>query len=165
LKKNTSIKVKAAFLFAVFALNTLVGFACSVGMDMGFNSQHHAHSKTQESVMHVHSDGKKHDHQDTKKHRSTDTSAHKHSDTHHNGTSTGEKDCCSDEVKQFHDLDKSIPSSKLLVDPIFFSSFVTTYYRFDLLLRTNAVKDVKRFVRQYHPPIADIRISIQSFQV
>lgn len=36
MKSTISIKIKAAFLLVVFALNTVVGFACSLGVDMGF---------------------------------------------------------------------------------------------------------------------------------
>src|SRR5882757_4460955 len=43
----TSIKLKAAFLLVVFALNTVVGFACSMGVNMGFNSHHHHQEKHQ----------------------------------------------------------------------------------------------------------------------
>ena len=61
MKKNISIQVKAAFLLFVFALNTAVGFACSIGMDMGFNATHHKDGEA--SSIHVHADGKKHFHQ------------------------------------------------------------------------------------------------------
>ena len=41
MKRNKSIQLKAAFLLIVFSLNTVIGFACAVGLDMGFNSHHH----------------------------------------------------------------------------------------------------------------------------
>ena len=41
LSKKISIQIKAALLFAVFALNMAVGFACAMGVDMGFNEKHH----------------------------------------------------------------------------------------------------------------------------
>ena len=41
MKKNSSIQLKAAFLLIVFALNTVLGFACSMGLDMGYNKSHH----------------------------------------------------------------------------------------------------------------------------
>ena len=81
MKRNRSIQLKAAFLLLVFGLNTVVGFACSLGLDMGFNIPHHKeevsaspihihkagkheHQKeTAKTSIHVHADGKKHVHQ------------------------------------------------------------------------------------------------------
>ena len=34
-------QLKAAFLLMVFMLNIVTGFACCMGVDMGFNSHHH----------------------------------------------------------------------------------------------------------------------------
>ena len=45
MNKTISIKLKALFLLIVFALNTIVGFACATGVDMGFNHKHH-HEET-----------------------------------------------------------------------------------------------------------------------
>ncbi|MFX5709932.1 hypothetical protein ABTE34_20810, partial [Acinetobacter baumannii] len=45
-----------------FATNTAVGFACAIGVDMGFNSPHHNETKEPAEV-HVHDDGKKHVHE------------------------------------------------------------------------------------------------------
>ena len=45
MNKTISIKLKALFLLMVFALNTIVGFACATGVDMGFNHKHH-HEET-----------------------------------------------------------------------------------------------------------------------
>jgi hypothetical protein len=45
MRSRKSIKLKAALLLTVFALNTQVSFACSVGFDMRFNNNHHANEK------------------------------------------------------------------------------------------------------------------------
>lgn len=37
MKKNLAIQLKAVFLLIVFGLNTMVGFACSMGLEIGFN--------------------------------------------------------------------------------------------------------------------------------
>lgn len=39
MKRTRTIQIKAVFLLVVFALNTMVGFACAVGME--FISHHH----------------------------------------------------------------------------------------------------------------------------
>jgi len=54
MKSNKVIQLKAVFLLAVFILNTMVGFACAVGMDMGFNSKHHHHKEG--TTLHHHQD-------------------------------------------------------------------------------------------------------------
>lgn len=163
MKRSTSIKLKAAFLLAVFALNTVVGFACSVGVDMGFNTKHH--DDATEAVVHIHKDGKKHVHQE-KKEKHDHSNPHKHDVANNHHQSGDEKDnCCNDKVKEFQDLDKSVPYSFSLVHPVFFTAFVAAYYNISLLPYTDVVKDIKQFVRSYHPPIQDIRIAIQSFQI
>lgn len=165
MKGTTSIKLKAAFLFTVFALNTVVGFACSVGLDMGFNSKHHHAEEVTEAVVHVHKDGKRHVHQE-KKEKHDHSNPHKHHVANNHHQSGNEKDnCCNDKVQEFQDLDKSVPHSFSFVHPVFFTAFIAAYYNISLLPYTNVVKDIKQFVRSYHPPIADIRIAIQSFQI
>ena len=62
MKRNKTIKFRAAFLLLVFGLNTVVGFACALGLDMGFNNSHQQ-EKTTDAAIHIHADGKKHVHQ------------------------------------------------------------------------------------------------------
>ncbi|MEP7319746.1 MAG: hypothetical protein ABI921_13420 [Panacibacter sp.] len=165
MKRNRSIKLKAAFLLAVFALNTVVGFACAIGLNMGFNSTHHGNSEGTEAVVHVHKDGKRHIHQEKKKkHRHDESHSHDEAKTHPKPGSDKDN-CCNDKVRNFEQLDKSVPHSLNLIHPIFFTSFVNTYFNTGILFHADIVRDVKPFVRSYHPPIADIRIAIRSFQI
>ena len=60
MKRNISIQLKAALLLVVFGLNTLVGFACAIGIDMRFNTTHHHNEEATE--VHVHGNGEKHEH-------------------------------------------------------------------------------------------------------
>lgn len=201
MKSSTSIKLKAAFLLVVFATNTIVGFACSLGLDMGYNSKHHGEDAATEAVVHIHKDGKKHIHYEKKKSNNTDNShqpgekkatkavvhihkdaerhlhnekkeSHRHDKSHThdeaNNAEQSKKDkdnCCTDEVKNFQQIDKSIPNSVNIIHPVFFTAFVAAYYDITLLSHTNVVRDIKPFVRNHHPPIPDIRIAIQSFQI
>lgn len=142
---------------AVFALNTVVGFACSVGVDMGFNAKHLNTDEATEAVVHIHKDGKKHIHHEKKENHSHDKNHYKL------GKDKG--NCCTDDVKQFQDLDKAVPNSLYFVHPVFLAAFVATYCNLSLFPYTDVVKDIKPFVRSYHPPIPDIRIAIQSFQI
>ena len=61
MQKDISIKLKATLLLIVFSMNTVVGFACAMGVDMGYNNSHHEAEATEVAV-HVHADGKKHHH-------------------------------------------------------------------------------------------------------
>jgi len=166
LKRNTSITLKAAFLLVVFTLNTVVGFACSAGVDMGFNSKHHHEDEATEAVVHVvHKDGKKHVNQGEKESHSHDTS-HPHDKAYNHHKSGSDKDnCCNDKVRALQQLDKSVPQTVNVVHPVFFAAFPASYYNINILPHTDVVKDIKPFVRSYHPPIPDIRIAIQSFQI
>ena len=151
-------KIIAAFLLTVFSLNTVVGFACSVGIDMGYNSKHHHDEETTDTVVHIHKDGKEHIHYEKK-------SGHDHNKSHHHGHEKEEKgNCCNDTVLQIQQLDKSLPQSLGIIHPTFLISFSYIFYNVHLL-PFDVVKDIKQFVRSYHPPIPDIRISIQSFQI
>jgi len=147
MERSTSIRLKAAFLLAVFVLNTLVGFACALGVNMGFNHPHH-HDKSH----HHHHDQLHHHHEQA-------AVGHSHS--------TGEKgNCCNDEVVKFSQVDKSTPQSiKAGISPIFFTAFVSSFYNINLLYTFQTPIPGKSFLRSYHPPIADIRIAVQSFQI
>ena len=155
-------KIIAAFLVIVFSLNTVVGFACSVGIDMGFNTKHHHGEVWTEPVVHIHKDGKKHIHLEKK-------NRHDHNKSHHQEQANGDKskdnkdNCCNDKVVQFEQLDKSVPQSNI-IHPIFLITFFDAFYNVPLP-SLNIVKNIKQFVRSYHPPISDIRIAIQSFQI
>lgn len=150
MKKNISIQLKAALLLIVFGLNTVVGFACAMGVDMGFNTTYHHDEEATE--VHVHSNGEKHEHHD------------KSANNHHD--EQNEKGgCCNDSVIKLSQTEKSVPQSNSIISPVFFTTFITTYYNIDILYPSQVTASVKHFVRSYHPPIPDIRIAIQSFQI
>lgn len=172
-----SIQKKAAFLLLVFALNTIVGFACSLGVDMGFNTKHH--NEITAPAIHVHADGKKHIHE-KKKHSHTHGKKHTHghekkkphdnnSKHHHeeaNNKPGDDKDnCCRNEVLKFSELDKSVAKTFFHTNPVFFTAFLSLFYSTNILLTSEGTTEIKYFVRNYHPPIPDIRIAIQSFQI
>ena len=165
MKKNRFIQFKAAFLLIVFSLNTLIGFACSLGLDMGYNSTHHGEDAGAEAVVHIHNDGKKHIHHEKKKSKNAEKS-HAHDEANNAKKSKKDKDnCCTGEVMNFQQTDKSLPNAVSIIHPVFFTVFVAVYCNIILLPHTTAVRDIKLFVRNHHPPIPDIRIVIQSFQI
>jgi len=149
MNRKKSIQFKAAFLLIVFSLNTVMGSACAVGLDMGFNSQHHEESAIEVSENHHHD----------KSHH------HNEADIHHHQTNNNKDNCCNDGVMKFQQVDKNIATSFSLINPLFFTSFLAFYYNIDILSSNNRISDIKYFVRRHHPPIPDIRIAIQSFQI
>lgn len=160
--KQGKNKIRALFLLSIFSLNTVVGFACSLGFDLGFNSKHHHGEETAEAVVHIHADGKKHIHQEKGSH--DHSKSHQQNETGNHHKPDKEKDnCCSDKVAQLVQIDKSVPQSLTIAHPIFLNTFFDIFY--NAVLPLDIIKDIKQFVRSYHPPISKIRIAIQSFQI
>lgn len=160
--RNLSIKLKALFLLIVFASNTAVGFACALGVDMGFNTPHD--NEIAEAVeVHVHADGKKHVHEDGINHQH-DSEPLKQVSTENSISftkSTG--GCCSDEVQKFQNLDKNLTLYSGIDAPVFVA-ILSTFLGIDL---PNGTKDfpTKFKARYYYPPPPDIRIAMQRFQI
>jgi ABC-type nickel/cobalt efflux system permease component RcnA len=148
MNKTLSIRLKAALLLIIFSMNIILGFACVVGVDMGFNTTHHHEEEAPE--VHVHSDGKKHHHEEAE---------HKHSHE------DSKDDCCNDKVLKLANADKAIPQSAKLLSLVSFTAFFTAYFNINISYLSQATTSNKYFVRGHHPPIFDIRIAIQSFQI
>nr|WP_294899597.1 hypothetical protein [uncultured Pedobacter sp.] len=141
MKSSLSIKLKASFLLTIFLLNTVVIFACSLGMNMKFNTTHHSEAKA------------------------ISGHTHKEENTHHH--SKKEKDnCCKDEAVKFATVNKLTP---LTVDFSFQPLFVSVaLYGFDSLSVSETTDNIAHsnfYFLTYHPPIPDIRVAIQSFQI
>ena len=154
MKKKTFIQIKAAFLLLVFAFNIVVGFACGLGINRGFNS-HEFEKKKGDSKTHEHADGKKHVHGPEKgKHND---SGKKHHDE--------EGGCCTDGVVKLAQTEKAIPTATTFTNPGFTTAFIATFYSTDIFYKSQVTEPIKYFVRGHHPPIPDIRIAIQSFQI
>jgi len=146
MKENLSIQLKAAFLLLVFSLNTMIGFACAIGIDMGFNTAHH---HEEDAVI---------THAGTYHHTKADNDPHTSKD--------GKDNCCNDKVIKFAQVDKSLPQSlNTGINAVFFTAFVSSFYNIDVLQDANVIPSLKYFVQGYHPPIPDIRLEIQSFQI
>lgn len=149
MSRVTSIRIKAALLLIVFAFNTAIGFACAIGVDMGFNTHQHEEEETAVSV-HLHKDGKKHHHEEAE---------HKHKDN------DKKDDCCNDKVLKIFETDKAVPQFAKLISPIFNTAFVPAYFSINISYPSQVSTSNKYYVRGHHPPIPDIRIAIQSFQI
>ena len=183
MKGNISIQLKAAFLITVFSINTVIGFVCAMGVNMGFNSKHHhgddkeametavpvngkEHQRHDEESIHhhdvdeeatetsVHVDGKEHQHHDEET---------KH---HHDSKEDSEKGgCCNDGVIKFQNLEKNLNQNNTPV--IYAHVFATILSDF---WNVNIFNCAKALAQQYkasvfHPPPTDILIAIQRFQI
>lgn len=133
-------------------MNTVVGLACAIGIDMGFNTKHHNEDQKIETPMHEHADGNKHDHHNR---------AHKQN----NGEkkSNEKEGCCNDKVVKFQNVEKNLTPKTIIYSPAFIV-IVSTFLGIDLYSITKGLP-VKNKVRFFYPPPPDILISIQKFQV
>ncbi len=157
MKRTRTIQIKAGFLLMVFAFNIVVGFACGLGIDMGFNSNS-SKSSHHSSKIHVHANGKKHQHEAATR-SDVDKNHHQDNDHHEKGG------CCTDGVVKLAQTEKAVPQATVLISPLFATAFIATFYPTDIFYKSQVTEPIKYFVRGHHPPIPDIRIAIQSFQI
>ena len=174
MNRETSIQLKAVFLMAVFALNTVVGLACSMGLGMGSKTSHHKKEAT-DPVLHIHADGKKHHHQK----KPVKVSAHVHADgkkhehksepvkqqQEENEKTKKEKDgCCSVVVLKFQNLDKNLnQNAKTAIGAPAFIALISIFSGVDILKTTASAQ--LPVIRYLFPPPPNILITIQRFQI
>ncbi|MBE7170101.1 MAG: hypothetical protein INR73_05890 [Williamsia sp.] len=145
-------KIRAFFLLVVFSLNTIMGFACSLGVDMGYNSKHHAHEN--------HSPANSHSH----------TSSHKH--VHAKPFISGitlkasNDDCCTGGATRFALVDKSLSNPVQLQAPAFFIEIRDLFLPYLNDEAGNTVNTRFQFVRRscFLNDI-DIHTAIRRFQI
>jgi hypothetical protein len=151
MRQELKNRIKALLLLVVFSTNTLAGFACSIGVDMGYNTHHHEH-------------GKKHSHQ----HAENDKHNHSHIKATTAFKDAGSKDdCCSNDVAKFALLDKSVIDNNLhLQAPIFLLAFSTTFLPQTINENGLAVDSKFQFVRRSSfLNDTDIQTAIRRFQI
>ena len=163
MKVQRADMIRALFLLAVFSLNTVVGFACSIGIDMGYNSSHHKDGAS-------HSSKKAHSHKSEHKH--SHGAAHNHADPHKHAKASGtakntQDDCCANDVTKFIQLDKSVAKTHFNLQlPTFLVAFTSIFIQPSLnensLANSSGLLTVRRSCSIYD---TDIRIAIQSFQI
>lgn len=157
MKRIINIQIKAAILLIVFSLNTIIGFACALGLDMGFNSHHHHDDEATNVAVHTHAD-RKHHHATAKVDEQEATkNLHKTTDDKDN--------CCNGNVTKIAQQDKAISQSVSIDNPVFFTALISSFYNNDVLHSHEADSHIKYFVRSHHPPIPDICLAVQSFQI
>lgn len=168
MKPTAKIRLSALFLLVTFSMNPVIGFACSLGVDMGFNSNHHSHDSGEQ---HEHSDADHHHEHDGNNSHSHNHKAksHHHSDADNNTvsfTSQSEDNCCNDLVADFQKLDKAIVkgNSNVQQPHILLSPFIIP-----VVLGLNNTKGFTKHFRippkEIDLPPPDIVVFIQSFLI
>ncbi len=165
-KMNTSrtIKYKALFLLVSFSLNTVVGFACSQGIDMGFNSGHHEDQDKEQSNHsdEVHSGAQQDDHHG--KHSLNHTHTVGYIENSSVITTSEDENCCKGFVVGFQNLDKqlaqklSFVKNKIATTPFILHSTLLVKY----IIYLQPVR-IRPKIPDHSPP--DIRVFIQSFLI
>ncbi len=175
MKRNTSIQFKAAFLLTVFSLNMVVGFACSLGLDMGFNTTTHHEEEAIQPPVHVHANGKKHEHQKpTAKppvHVHADGKKHEHQQEPVKQDPQQEKalpqkdkeGCCKDDVVNFQNLDKNI-NIKTVINAPALIAVLSSFLGIEIFQVPGTEKQIYT-ARYLFPPPPNILISVQRFQI
>lgn len=170
MKPIRAIQYKALFLLVTFSMNTVVGFACAMGVDMGFNSKHHSHDSGKH---HEHSNADHHD-----EHDGNNSHSHQHGTiSHHHSeantdintvsfTSQDEENCCKDFVVGFNSLDKLLVKQNSTQQKItWLSPFIISPFIIEASNAKGYVLHLRIPPREidYSPP--DIRVFIQSFLI
>lgn len=167
MKPSRTIKLKALFLLVSFSLNSVVGFACSLGADMGFNSNHHSH-EGEEKQEHKH-DGHDKGHNNHHHEKAVHKHNHEEGEKHDDGNTAIfkaplEDNCCKDFVVGFQSLDKQLfqkanpAKHKFEYTPLVLQTSMT----FNKQVYTEPVRIPPKI--PYHSP-PDIRVFIQSFLI
>ena len=135
-------------------MNTIIGFACTLGIDMGFNSKHHHDDDQEATEASVHIDGKgRQHHEEETKH-------------HHDSKEDSEKGgCCNDGVIKFQNLEKNLSQNNN--QAIYTHVFITILSNFWGIALFNTGKALPQQYKAsvFHPPLPDILIAIQRFQI
>jgi hypothetical protein len=160
-KRNRTIQLKAIFLFIIFSLNNIIGFACAVGLNMGFNSKHH-HDALIASKPHHHK-GKAH-------HHHSGTHSHATKGIHHHGEAkiggAPEKDnCCTEDATQLSQSDKLLVN---VVNAGIEMPVALIALHFLYLSHFSSFKPEIKNIQEGRPYVLNargIRVSIQSFQI
>ncbi len=164
MSSQVKYKLIAAFFLTVFSLNTILGFACSIGVDMGYNNKHHHKNKHHQEDDQEHALAPNfHNHsQKSTSHQKSGVNSHRHEQE-----TPGQDDCCNKNAVEFQQVDKSLShAAKINIStPVI---LLISQYAYSVSLLHFINNDTGKqyyFVRSDHPPIPDIRVAIQSFQI
>jgi hypothetical protein len=156
-------KIKAVFLLLVFALNTVVSFACSFGLVDLLKNHHIASPQPLQEKAHSH---------DHTSHYHASKAAHQQ----HGDESTRlvqqpedqqEKNCCADNAVELSKTDKALPGTYQNPTPLQVAmiAFIHSFLLPDFMV-PDLIDPKPPFDRSWDPEHhTNIRIAIQSFQI
>lgn len=145
MKRNISARLKALFLLIIFYLNMIIAVGCNLGMCMCCKPGDEGKTSmiTNKGVCHL----------------------------HHNKPAIPLKsggctdNCCTENAIKFLSVDKSFPQCFSVSNATVSAILISYAGDLDILDTLVLSSGTRRFVRSHHPPIPDIRIAIQSFQI
>ena len=157
MKLRPFIQFKAAILTIVFLLNTVVGFACAVGINIGFDKVHHPDQRSSHPVEYIHENDTSHHHV---KHKLDENSAD------HHASKSSKDNCCKDEVTKLVKAN-SLHQPGFDYSVLSLSSFILPskvyYVQNSTVFPANTPNAY--LIQHCRLPIPDVRITIQSFQI
>ena len=145
MKRNIPAQLKAAFLLIIFYLNIIIAIGCNLGLCMCCKSAYQGETAMMANKGSCH--------------------------LHHNKSAEPLKskgctdNCCNVNVIKFLKVDKSFPECLSVPNGISFTILISYFDNPDVLDTSVLSSSTRYFVRGHHPPITDIRIAIQSFQI
>lgn len=161
MKAEKYIQVRAAFLMIVFSLYTIIMFICSIGINIIFNHSHHQDQEIIQSLNHV-KQYQNHKHQ----HNHHNGIHHEHANKHTHDSKDNKDNCCKEEAGKLAQFAKTTPKPiHTLIKPLLVAEFISSTNYQGVIFSSQVIPNIKYFVRSYHPPIPDIRLAIQSFQI
>lgn len=133
-----------------------------MGFDMNGKGSHHAAMSIPSSAhSHDRGHGSKPGHHDD--HEVGGSQRPHHGDTRE--ANSADEDCCSDDVAKLLQEEKNIAKSITIDHPVHSSFYAAPLYNVEVSFYHGVTRHTRYFVRNYHPPIPDIRVAIQSFQI
>jgi len=159
LANTKTIQWKALILLIIFGLNTVLGFACAIGGNIGAKSHHKKNDQKHEHQSNVHT---KHVHGVPAKHSHDHGDAHKHANVKSQNENKEKDNCCKEEVAKFQNLDKALnQNSKAIISPMLIA-YVNNFF-----LSVDAVTTAysQTVYRTFYPPPKGILTIIHRYQI
>jgi hypothetical protein len=149
---SLTYRIKCFILLLIFSVSSLAGFACSIGVNMGYNKGHHQHGKEPVKASTDH-----HHHHHDEKPPENESKKQRHD---------GGLDCCAS-ISGLNLADKSVVNSISLPSPVFFIAFISPFVLPEVdapsLLDNASSYWLGRSWDVHHH--TNLRIVIQSFQI
>ena len=149
MKSDRTIQFKALVLMIVFSFSTILSFACSLGLDMGYNSGHHSKKKKSTST-----------------HQCCEKPGISEGTSNDRQSPVENDDCCTNSIINFQLMAKNISQSNIdfaLPLSVHHHEMIVQMFSMEHFI-ISSVMNLYVFRTDQLPPL-DIRVSIRSFQI